>query len=109
MRRRCGGGCWRKFFILKPCELSATTGWCGTTSDISRCKRKPGIMRRPRAKSRCEWEDGRLQIRYRARAVSWEEIPGPVPAQAERPNEAKAKKLKPPTPSANHPWRQHRK
>jgi hypothetical protein len=57
----------------------------------------------------CEWEDGRLQIRYRDRAVSWEEIPGPVPAQAERPNEAKAKKLKPPTPSANHPWRQYRK
>ena len=54
----------------------------------------------------CEWEDGRLQIRYRDRAVSWEEIPGPVPAQAERPNEAKAKKTKPPTPSADHPWRQ---
>jgi hypothetical protein len=57
----------------------------------------------------CEWEDGRLQIRYRDRAVSWEEIPGPVPAQAERPNEAKAKKLKPPRPSADHPWRQYRK
>jgi hypothetical protein len=25
----------------------------------------------------CEWEDGRLQIRYRDRAVSWDEIPGP--------------------------------
>jgi hypothetical protein len=23
----------------------------------------------------CEWEDGRLQIRYRSRAVVWEEIP----------------------------------
>jgi hypothetical protein len=34
----------------------------------------------------CEWEDGRLQIRYRGRAV--------------------AKKQKPPTPKADHPWRQ---
>jgi hypothetical protein len=35
-----------------------------------------------------EWEDGRLQIRYRGRAVVWEEIPGPVPVQAVRPREA---------------------
>ena len=27
---------WRKFFIWKLCESSATTGWCGTTSDIFR-------------------------------------------------------------------------
>jgi hypothetical protein len=53
----------------------------------------------------CEWEDGRLQIRYRDRAVSWEEIPGPVPAQAATP-EATAQKQKPPTPKADHPWRQ---
>jgi len=54
----------------------------------------------------CEWEGGRLQIRYRDRAVSWEEISGPVPAQAVTPGEAKAKKVKPPTPRADHPWRQ---
>ena len=54
----------------------------------------------------CEWEDGRLQIRYRSRAVVWEEIPGPVPVQAVRPREATAKKQKPPTPRADHPWRQ---
>jgi hypothetical protein len=54
----------------------------------------------------CEWEDGRLQIRYRGRAVVWEEIPGPVPVQAVRPREATAKKQKPPTPKADHPWRQ---
>src|SRR6266436_6061216 len=54
----------------------------------------------------CEWEDGRLQIRYRGRAVVWEEIPGPVPVQAVRPREATAKKQKPPTPRADHPWRQ---
>jgi hypothetical protein len=54
----------------------------------------------------CEWEDGRLQICYRGRAVAWEEIPGPVPAEAGRPREAQAKKQKPPTPKADHPWRQ---
>jgi hypothetical protein len=54
----------------------------------------------------CEWEDGRLQIRYRGRAVVWKEIPGPVPADAERPREVTAKKQKPPTPKADHPWRQ---
>ena len=52
----------------------------------------------------CEWEDGRLQIRYRDREVRWEEIPGPVPAVT--PPEAKATKLKPPKPKADHPWRQ---
>ena len=51
----------------------------------------------------CEWEDGRLQIRYRGRAVSWEEIPGPAQAAA---LEATAQKQKPPTPKSDHPWRQ---
>jgi hypothetical protein len=50
----------------------------------------------------CEWADGRLQIRYRDRAVVWEEIPGPVPP-AVRAREAKQRK--PPTPKADHPWR----
>ena len=54
----------------------------------------------------CEWEDGRLQIRYRGRGVSWEEIARPVPAEAVRTSEAKAQKQKPPTPKAEHPWRQ---
>ena len=54
----------------------------------------------------CEWEDGRLQIRYRGRVVAWEEIPGLVPVPAVRPREATAKKQKPPTPKADHPWRQ---
>jgi transposase len=54
----------------------------------------------------CEWEDGRLQIRYRGRAVAWEEIPAPVPSRAVRPAEATARKHKPPTPKADHPWRQ---
>jgi hypothetical protein len=54
----------------------------------------------------CEWEDGRLQIRYRGRAVVWEEIAGPVPAQAVKREEVTAKKQKPRTPQADHPWRQ---
>jgi hypothetical protein len=54
----------------------------------------------------CEWEDGRLEIRYRDRAVTWEEIARPVPVQSVKPREAKAAKQKPPTPKADHPWRQ---
>jgi hypothetical protein len=54
----------------------------------------------------CEWEDGRLQIRYRGRAVAWNEIPGRVAVPAARSLQAKAKKQKPPTPKADHPWRQ---
>ena len=54
----------------------------------------------------CEWEDGRLQIRYRGRVVAWEEIPPPIPALAKRPVDALPKKTKPPTPKADHPWRQ---
>ena len=49
---------------------------------------------------------GRLRICYRGRAVAWEEIPGPVSAEAKSPREATAKKPKPPTPKADHPWRQ---
>ena len=54
----------------------------------------------------CEWEDGRLQIRYRGTAVVWEEIPGPALVPAARPREATAKQPKPSTPKADHPWRQ---
>src|ERR1700722_19834782 len=54
----------------------------------------------------CEWEDGRLQICYRDQLVSWEEIPGPVPAEVATPRKGQAKKQKPPTPKADHPWRQ---
>jgi hypothetical protein len=54
----------------------------------------------------CEWEGGRLQIRYRDQLVSWKEIPGPVPAEAAIPKKGPAKKQKPPRPKADHPWRQ---
>jgi hypothetical protein len=29
----------------------------------------------------CEGENGKLEIRYRGRAVAWDQIPAPVPAQ----------------------------
>jgi hypothetical protein len=55
----------------------------------------------------CEWENGRLQIRYRGRAVTWEEIPAPIPARAFKPAKATSReKTSPRTPKANHPWRQ---
>ena len=53
----------------------------------------------------CEWEDGRLQIRYRGRAAAWEEIPAPVPVRAVKPAEVTPRRHKPPTPKADHPWR----
>ena len=59
----------------------------------------------PPAKSKvqvCEWEDGRLQIRYRGRKVSCQEIAAPVPAV--RPT-ADPSQRKPPVPKASHPWR----
>ena len=55
----------------------------------------------------CEWEDGRLEIRYRGRAVPWKEIPAP-PAAAAQVAKTAASKLptrKPVVPKADHPWR----
>jgi hypothetical protein len=53
----------------------------------------------PPAKSQvqvCEWEDGRLEIRYRSRKVQ-----GRVQTAG-----SGAVRRKPPLPTANHPWRQ---
>jgi transposase len=54
----------------------------------------------------CEWEDGRLEIRYRGQKLSWKEI-------AERPRRAEAdqpRKMAIPyggtPPTASHPWKQ---
>jgi transposase len=54
----------------------------------------------------CEWQDGRLEVRYRGQKVGWEEI-------AERPQRAEAeppRKVAIPhggtPPTASHPWRQ---
>jgi len=53
----------------------------------------------------CEWEDGRLEIRYRERKVRWKEIPGrPVkPARKAKPS---ATRQRPKTPKPDHPWKQ---
>jgi len=54
----------------------------------------------------CEWQDGRVEIRYRGQQVSWTEI-------AERPQRAEAaqpRKVATPyggtPPTASHPWKQ---
>ena len=33
----------------------------------------------------CEWENGKLEIRYRGRAVAWDQIPAPIPARQVKP------------------------
>ena len=54
----------------------------------------------------CEWEDGRLEIRYRGERVNWEEIAAP-PGRASPPT-ATQKPVwhRPPQPKPNHPWKQ---
>ena len=53
----------------------------------------------------CEWEDGKLEIRYRDRKLNWHLIP----ARPQPPAVARSKRRKPGTPPAvtmpNHPWR----
>lgn len=63
----------------------------------------------PPAKSKvhvCEWEDGRLEIRYRVHKVQWREIAAPVPAAGlPKPVQLNRTWRKPPVPKADHPWR----
>jgi transposase len=56
----------------------------------------------------CEWESGRLEIRYRGQAVAWKEIPGPPPpaARVAKPGQAQSGKRRTVPPKAGHPWRQ---
>jgi transposase len=53
----------------------------------------------------CEWEDGRIEIRYKGKARPYREIAAPVPRPvAAKPNRpARMARWSPP---ANHPWRQ---
>jgi transposase len=54
----------------------------------------------------CEWEDGRIEIRYHAKARPHREIEAPAPrgtAQVAVTKPARASRWKPP---ANHPWRE---
>jgi hypothetical protein len=54
----------------------------------------------------CEWEDGRLEIRYRGQKVAWEEIvERPPAAQLDLPRQA-AKPYGGTPPTASHPWKQ---
>src|SRR6202011_1939734 len=53
----------------------------------------------------CEWENGKLEIRYRGRAVAWDQIPAPVPAREVKPAQAAPRRNKTVTPKADHPWR----
>ena len=49
-----------------------------------------------------EWESGKLEIRYRGQKIGWKEIL----ALPERPLVEKVReRLRPPPPSATHPWR----
>jgi hypothetical protein len=52
----------------------------------------------------CEWEDGRLEIRYRGQAVRWEEIAAPAPPAAKT-AAANAGNRKLVIPKPDHPWR----
>jgi len=54
----------------------------------------------------CEWEDGRVEIRYRGNKLNWEEVAErPQSASADRPiKQAQPYGGTPPTPS--HPWKQ---
>ncbi len=53
----------------------------------------------------CEWENGKLEIRYRGRAVAWDQIPAPIPAREVKPVQAASRRNKTVTPKADHPWR----
>jgi hypothetical protein len=54
----------------------------------------------------CEWEDGRLEIRYRGQKVAWEELAErPRPPATEPPRKA-ARPYGGTPPTANHPWKQ---
>ena len=53
----------------------------------------------------CEWENGKLEIRYRGRAVAWDQIPAPIRAREVKPVQAASRRNKTVTPKADHPWR----
>jgi hypothetical protein len=52
----------------------------------------------------CEWEDGRLEIRYRGQALVWEEIQQRR-QPARHPDKAVVAVCSPRRPPADHPWR----
>lgn len=54
----------------------------------------------------CEWEDGRLDIRYRERKVDWEEIAAPARREARQKRNTESKPRQATPPKQDHPWRQ---
>jgi len=54
----------------------------------------------------CEWEEGRIEIRYKGKARPYREIAAPAP-QRSRPMRLveKPPRRSPWKPPANHPWR----
>ena len=54
----------------------------------------------------CEWEDGRLELRYRGQKVEWKEIAAPPARQAKQAQKAKPAERHPKPPKPDHPWRQ---
>ena len=52
----------------------------------------------------CEWEDGRVEIRYREQKVEWAEVAAPAPALVPTRQAAPVTTHKRKAP-ANHPWR----
>jgi len=55
----------------------------------------------------CEWEDGKIEIRYRGQKLGWREIPArPVPSPQEKePRAARETTEKKWKPGPDHPWR----
>ncbi len=51
----------------------------------------------------CEWEDGRLEIRYRSKRLEYEEI-GARPSEPEPKSKPSRRRL-PMPPASDHPWR----
>jgi hypothetical protein len=52
----------------------------------------------------CEWEDGRLEVRYRGQVLVWEEIQQ-RPQPALKPTKSVTAVCSPHRPRADHPWR----
>jgi hypothetical protein len=54
----------------------------------------------------CEWQDGRVEIRYRGQKVAWEEIAErPQPPEANKSHKVAIRYGGTP-PAATHPWKQ---
>lgn len=54
----------------------------------------------------CEWEDGRLEIRYRGQKVSWEELAARPEPKEKVTGPKKSKPYGGTPPTAEHPWKQ---